>query len=452
MVSKRITMGIAVLGLFGSLSAQTPMNLRNCMEYALAHSTQKEIQRADYDDALVQRREAILRAFTPQVSAGTNAYSNFGRTIDPETNSYISTTSFSNGYSVNAGITLFNGFTALNNIKIAKTAVKMGLTREQQLNDEICLSVMQAYYNVVFQQKMKQVLSAQVATAQRNMELVTRQYEQGQKGYADVAQIEADLAEREYQLITASNEENEALLDLKAILLWNVDETLVIDTAIIQQQSSRSLEDTGSNPIDLIAYAQTYQPEILLAKGQLEQAKYALRSAKGQFLPTLSLSGGWSTSYYTYPGNADYQAPSFSKQFRNNGGEYVQLSLSFPIYDRLSRHSNLRRKKNEYERATSIYRQKVKDIEHEVTKALQDCKGAQSAYIQAEKRLRVQEVSFRLNEKKLAQGLISPIEYQTVANVYLNAKAEHLNAFLQYQLKQSTVRFYKGISYLEQQK
>ena len=171
MVSKRIIMGIVVLGLFRSLLAQAPMSLRDCMEYALSHSTQKEIQKADIDDALVRRRDAILQAFTPVVSAGTNAYSNFGRTIDPETNSYISTTSFSNGYSVSAGITLFNGFTALNNIKIAKTAVKMGLSREQQLNDEICLSVMQAFYNVVFRQEMRQVLSSQVETERRNLEL-----------------------------------------------------------------------------------------------------------------------------------------------------------------------------------------------------------------------------------------------------------------------------------------
>ena len=267
-----------------------------------------------------------------------------------------------------------------------------------------------------------------------------------------MAQIEADLAEREYQLIIAENEKNEALLDLKAILLWEADDELTIDTSIGQQPSLPAFRESLENSAEVVAYAQSNQPEILIAKGSMEQARYALRSAKGQFLPSLSLNGGWSTSYYTYPGNADYQAPSFSKQFRNNGGEYVQLSLSFPIYDRLSRHSNLRRKKNEYERATSVYRQTLKDIENEVTRALRDSKGARSAFLQSEKRLRAQEVSYRLNEKKLAQGLISSIEYQTVTNTYLNAKAEHLNAFLQYLLKKSTVNFYKGISYLEQQK
>ena len=450
MKTRKITLGLILLS-FVSLSAQPRLSLKDCMEYALQHSSKIEIQQADYDDALLQRRDAILRAFTPSISAGTNAYTNFGRTIDPETNSYISMTSFSNSYSVNASILLFNGFTALNNLKIAKTAVKMGASRKQQLHDEICLSVMQAYFNVLFESDMKNVLTAQVATAQQNLLLMTKQYELGQKGYAEVAQLEADLAEREYQLIAADNKVKEALLDLKAIMLWTVQDTLAIDTVLASSLSSALPTNHLENVSELTAFAQTYQPTALLAKGKMENARYALRSARGQFLPTLSLSGGWSTSYYTYPDKKDYEAPSFTKQFRNNGGEYVQLSLSFPIYDRLSTSSNLRRKKNDYQRATAAYRQTLKDIENEVARALQDSKGAWAAYQQAEKRLKAQEEAYRLTEKKLAQGLISPIAYQTVSNVYLNAKAERLNALLQYRLKQSVVQFYKGISYLEQQ-
>ena len=72
-------------------------SLRDCMEYAIAHSAKMEIQRANNDDARIARREAILRAFTPTIQGGTYASLNFGRGIDPETNNYISTTSFNNG-------------------------------------------------------------------------------------------------------------------------------------------------------------------------------------------------------------------------------------------------------------------------------------------------------------------------------------------------------------------
>ena len=91
------------------------MTLHDCMEYAIEYSTKNEIQRLDNADARTERRDAILKTFTPSVSAGTYAYSNFGRAVDPETNTYTNTTSFNNGYSLSASITLFNGTSCATN-------------------------------------------------------------------------------------------------------------------------------------------------------------------------------------------------------------------------------------------------------------------------------------------------------------------------------------------------
>jgi outer membrane protein len=185
------------------------------MEYAIAHSAKMEIQRANNDDARIARREAILRAFTPTIQGGTYASLNFGRGIDPETNNYISTTSFNNGYSLSGAITLFNGFAAVNNLKITKTAIKMGITEEQQLRDQICLAVMEAYCNVLYFTQMTEALQVQVATATSNLQLAQRQEQLGQKSHADVIQLEADLAEREYQYITMTNQLNDARMTLQ---------------------------------------------------------------------------------------------------------------------------------------------------------------------------------------------------------------------------------------------
>ena len=119
--------------------------LKECMEFALANSADMEVQRANIDDDRIARRDAILNAFTPSVDAQGNVYSNFGRTIDPETNTYVSTTSFNNAFGVSAGITLFNGFQAVNNMRIAKTAQIMGLSEERQAADKICLATIEAY-------------------------------------------------------------------------------------------------------------------------------------------------------------------------------------------------------------------------------------------------------------------------------------------------------------------
>ena len=108
------------------------MSLKDCMEYAVENAAQVQVQRTKEGDARLDRRDAILTAFTPSIEASTYGYYRWGRSIDPETNTYVTTTSLNNGWSVSAGITLFDGFSALNNIKIAKTSLSMGLTRERQ--------------------------------------------------------------------------------------------------------------------------------------------------------------------------------------------------------------------------------------------------------------------------------------------------------------------------------
>ena len=441
-----------VMMFFGALTSvkaqdTVTMNLKECMRYAVEHSTKMRVQQADNRDAQIDRRDAILSAFTPQVSGNTYAYYNFGRSIDPETNTYSVITSFHNGYSLSAGIYLFNGFQAVNNLKITKTAQQMGLTKEQQTEDQICLATMEAYCNVLYYTELEKALHGQVATAEKAVQLATRQEELGQKSHADVVQMQSDLTERQYQLTTCHNSLNNAIITLKDVMFWPIEGPLKIDGSIAQQ----SLWVTA--PVDaqtMVVQAQQTMPSVLLAEGTMNNARLALKTAKWQLLPSLALYGGWSSSYFTYPGRDGYVPTPYFDQIKNNRGEYVQLSLNIPIYDRLSNHSNIAKRKNAYDRAQADYDQALRDVEAEVLRAVADRDGAADALKQAEARATLQQEAFSLNGKRFEQGLISSIEYQTASNNYLNALAEQLNARLQYFIKCSVVTYYGGTSYIEQ--
>lgn len=426
------------------------MTLHNCMEYALKHSTKYEILKLDNADIRLERRDAILQTFTPAISAGSYAYTNFGRAVDPETNTYINTTSFNNAYSIDASLTLFNGFESLNNIKISQTAVKIGMSEKKKLENELCLAVMEAYYNVIYHSEMVDVLEEQVEVSKTNVQLLKKQYELGQKGYPDVAQTEADLADREFQLTTSINNRDDAILTLKSVMLWPIDETLIIDRTMAETDFP-SMVDEQDTVNEIIDYAIETQPSAKIAEGNLDKARLNLKTAKWKFMPTLSISGGWSTSYYSYPGKSDYKAQTFNSQWHNNSGEYIQLSLSFPIYNRLSRFSNLSKKENEFKRAEAQYKQTVHDIESEVSRAVLDKERALKSLILAIKRKNAQRETYLLHEKKMKQGMVSPVEFQTITNSYLNARAEEINALLEYYLKRSVVQYYKGTSYIDQQ-
>lgn len=418
--------------------------LHDCMEYAVSNATSMRIQAADRNDEQWQRRNAIMQAFTPTVSAQAYAYNQYGRNLDPETNTYNTVTTFYNGYSASASLIIFNGFRAVNNLRMAATSAKMGLSKEQQERDRICLATMEAFANVLYYTEMEKVVSDQVETAKTSLDRAVRQEELGIKGHADVVRMESELARKEYLLISTTNEKNSAMLTLKDVMFWPTDEELVLDTTI-KEPLCLSLEAS-----EVVSCAQAFLPKAQIAAMNVKNAEYGLKIARGAYSPTVGLHAGWSTTYYTYPGLADYSPAPFGDQFKNNGGEYLQLSVNIPIFDQLGRRTNLKQKKNELSRAEAQYDQTMRDIENEVARALNDRDGAAAAYLQSERLADVQQEAYRLSTKQFETGLISAIEYQTASQDYLNAMAERMNSLLKLNIKDAVVRYYNGESYINQ--
>lgn len=432
-------------------SGQTAMSLHDCMEYAISNSTKVRIQQAAIGDARIDRRDAALALFTPQITAQTYAYYNFGRSIDPQTNTYFKTTSFHNNYSISAGYDLFDGFRAVNNFKISKTGLQIANSQEKQAESDICLAVMEAYYNVVYYKRLCDIYEEQVSVAEQALTKARRQEELGQKGHADVIQMEADLADRQYDLTNAVNMYKNQNMTLADLMFWPVDEELTIVTDFRSFADAKDggvvLSGQEANEESVLAFAMANNPDIKIAAWKELNAKRELNTAKWQFMPSIGLYAGWSTSYYSYKGA---ETASFRSQFKNNGGEYVELSLSIPLWDRLHRHSTVSKKRNALAVAQANYDQTRRDVESEVRRAVMDRDGAATAYMQAQHKAEVQAEAYTLNLKKLEQGLISPLEFQTANNNYLRAQADEMNSLFKYLIKQAVVRYYNGVEYINQ--
>ncbi len=436
------------------------MSLKDCMEYAISNSTKTRIQQAASGDARIARRDAILQAFTPNLSGSTYAYYNFGRSIDPQTNTYFTQTSFHNSYSVSAGFDLFNGFQAVNNLKISKTGLAISESQEKQVEADICLAVMEAYYNVVYYKRLADIYEEQVGAAELALKKAMRQEELGQKGHADVVQMEADLADRKYDLTNVRNSYKDQLMTLGDLMFWPPEEELVVDTEMPGQAGhdrgvGRALNEnvipglTGDPSVtDIIAFALENNPQIKIAEGTMLNAKRELSTTKGQLLPTLGLYAGWSTTYYTYQGA---QTNPFRDQFKNNGGEYVEVSMSIPIWGKMQKRSRIAKQRNALTKATAEYDQKRRDVESEVRRAIQDRDGSEAAYDQARYKSEVQEEAYNLNLKKMEQGLISPLELQTATNNYLKSKADEMNSLYKYLIKDAVVKYFGGVEYINQE-
>ena len=436
-----MTFGLPVTS--GAQESSKPMTLKECMEYAISNSTKMRIQQASSSDARIARRDAILQAFTPSLSTGTNAYYNFGRSIDPQTNTYFTQTSFHNGYSLSAGIDLFDGFSAVNNLKISKTGLAISESQERQVEADICLAVMEAYYNVVYYKRLVGIYEEQIGTAEMALRKAEKQEELGQKGHADVVQMRSELADRQYDLTNMRNSYKDQLMTLGDLMFWPPEEELVIDTDV--RSFAPAQDDTIEESI--VSYALENNPQVLIAEGTMLNAKRTLNTTKWQLIPSLSVYGGWGTTYYTYAGS---QTASFRDQLKNNGGQYVQMSMSIPIWGRMQKQSRIAKQRNALAKATAEYDQKRRDVESEVRRAVQDRDGSEAAYEQARYKSEIQEEAYNLNLKKMEQGLISPLELQTATNNYLKSKADEMNSQFKYLIKDAVVKYYSGVEYVNQ--
>ena len=117
--------------------------LHDCMAYAVEHSPRSKIQELTNANTDRDHLAAIMN-FLPYISGSVGANANFGRSLDPETNTYTAQNNFNNSYSVSGSLPLFNGFKVVNNLRIAKIARLQGAENMQLINDEIALETMQA--------------------------------------------------------------------------------------------------------------------------------------------------------------------------------------------------------------------------------------------------------------------------------------------------------------------
>ncbi|MDD4848684.1 MAG: TolC family protein, partial [Bacteroidales bacterium] len=81
------------------INGQETMSLNDCMLYAIKNAPKAKIRWAENDNLQADYRDAALK-FAPDIYGVVNGTANFGRSIDPETNTYANYQNFSNNYSL----------------------------------------------------------------------------------------------------------------------------------------------------------------------------------------------------------------------------------------------------------------------------------------------------------------------------------------------------------------
>ncbi len=425
------------------LGGQTLWSLHDCMLYAVEHAPEHKIQELTNQNNNRNLRDAVL-GMLPSVSGNISGSFNNGRSISQEDNSYINNTSFSNQYGLSASAYLFNGFQAINRVRVAKIARLQGIEESQRIADEISLNTLQCYFNVVHAHGLVLLAREQLTESRQRLKNTRAMEELGLKGAADVLQIEAEVATQDFNLTQQENLLADNLLQLKETMFFPIDEPLQIDTTVRWEINLLDQRDSLGN---IYPQALQHLPASKQAAMDVESARYQYHSAKWMLLPSLSVNGSYGTNYFKINGE---EALSYKMQLEGKQSKSLGLTLSIPLFGGLSRQSQITRARNEMRIARHKQDQTLQEIEAAIQRALQEMEGKGKEYIQAVKTVMAEESAYKTNRRKYEEGLISILDLQTSANRLLDAKVKRLNALLGYQIKRREVTYYKGTPYLDQ--
>ena len=442
---------VFLLSLFASQAvAQQEWTMRQCMQYAVAHNHQVKSAELELDSYLATKKEAIGR-FLPAVDANIGIQYNFGRAIDPETNGYTNVSTFYNGYSLQASLPVFDGFNRVHALRAAKAGVLMGHQAVRQQKDQTALSVLQAFVDVAYYKGLVQMTTEKLEETTLLLKQTRLMEEVGRKSPADVALVESQQAEANYELTRQQNLYTSALLELKKEMAFPLSEELSVKseeyikeenvTNALQLPDS-SLFTPNSSLFTLHSSLSPLHPTLQIARYQVQKTKSVWNQARAALYPSLSFGAGLNTTYYKMLHATS--TTGFNKQFNNNMGEYIAATLRIPLFNRMQTLTSIRKAKNEYLMARENLELKQLELEKLCREAWNDWQGYLKQTQQMEKKVAADSLAYRLTLRQFEEGLSTAIDLHTTSATLMNSKAMLLQCQLMAIVKETLTRYYQG--------
>ncbi len=423
------------------VAAQNDWTMQQCMQYAVEHNHEVKQAELKLDNYKAQKTNAV-GSFLPYVDASIGAQYNFGRAIDPETNGYTDVSTFYNGYQLSALLPVFDGFSRLHALKAAKANELMGKSSLRKQQDQTALNVLEAYANVAYYDGLVKMADEKVQETSLLLKQTRLFEEVGRKSAADVAQVESQQAEADYELTRQQNLYASALLDLKKAMALPLSEELRVKNEKDNSVAELGMAEADSSLFTPHSSLSNLHPELQTARYQVQASKHEWRQARASFFPSLSLSAGLNTSYYKTL-HSD-MAASFRDQLNNNMGEYVGATLSIPLFNRLQTITNIRKAKNNYRIAQEALEQKRLELEKLSREAWLDWLGYQKQTVQMVKKVEADSIAYQLTKRQFEEGLGTAIDLHTTSTQLLKSKATLLQCQLMAMVKEHLVRYYRG--------
>lgn len=430
----------AILGAIPSGIYAKQWTLKECINYALENniSLQKtQIKKASANEDYLQSKAALL----PSLSASSNQNVSYtpwvtsGISGEGFTKSSVDKVYYNGSYSVMGNYVIWNGNKNRNQVKLNKltyeAAALDSATQAQNLQEQIATLYIQICYSTEAIKVNQESYKSSLENENRGKEFVRN----GKMSQADLAQLTAQRAQDEYNIVAAESNVKNYKRQLKELLQITNDEAFdIVIPSTTDSQALASIPALNS----VYASALDNRPEIKSYQNMIDQSNLNIDIAKAGKMPTIIANAGVSTSSTSM--NKTGWGTQIKQNFNLGGG----VSISIPIYDN-------RATKTAINKANLQKQSSMLDLKNEQTKLYSTIENYwlqantnQSQFKSAKVSTESAKTSFELLNEQFKLGLKNIVELRTGKDNLLKAQQNELQAKYLTILNLGMLNFYKN--------
>ena len=395
-----------------------PWTLDDCIARALERNIslqQRDLQVRQQEIELDNARGSRL----PSVSSSLSENFSFGRGLTAD-NTYSNTNTTSTGLNVGASVPVFQGFRLKNAVRQGELNLEAATADLGAARDNIRVAVAQAFVQSLYNLELLDVARRQVSIDSLQTERLVQLERSGKASPAEVAQQRAELGQSRLGATRAANNLHLSLLDLAQLLELPSAEgfTIVRPEAAVEGILLPAPESVYA---DAVAERDVIRAEEL----RRDASEWTVRMAKGAFLPSLSLSGGVGTNYYTM---SAAPSASFFDQMKNNFSQFLGLSLSVPVFTGRQNRNQVRAATLSQHYQTLQLEQTKKTLFKEIQQAWSNAVAAQERYASGLEAAQAAREAFELVKGRYENGKANVAEFAQSRDAMLRAESDVVQA------------------------
>ena len=468
---KYIFLMVTFLMVHIGVNAQQKWDLQKCVQYAVENNI--SVKQTDLQTRFSQLTvDQNLLSRYPSLNLSPSGGFRLGRSENPTTGVLEDNNFLSAGFNLNSSVSVFNWFSKRNTIEANQLAHEADRAAVNKVKDDIALNVAVAYLQILLLREQSKLSEIQIAQTKFQMENTRKQVDAGVLPEINSAELEAQLARDQSNLVTAEAGVKQQILQMKALLNLDASVDFDIESPPVDRIPVDALADLQPESVYMMAMANLPQQKV--NELRMLSAKKSVEAARGFMYPNVSMFGGLGSNYVNikFPEfsqgpnkatgatvnvngtNYSVVAPSFiiageraitfGEQMNKNFSQNIGVSMNIPIFNGGSAKTNWKRTQlvvNQWELQKQADDQKLKQ---DIYRAYIDAVTSLEKFNANKKSVQTAERLYDFSKKRFEVNLLSTFELINSQNNLMRAKVDLLYAQFDHVFKMKLLEFYKG--------